>query len=198
MKLWDSVKETDPAFTKKVAQRGGYTTVCAMHRFENATKLWGAYGGKWGLNDITYQYVVDGQKVVEVSAIGQFYYPDGKFQIMSDIAYRAGGDCLKKLQTDMTTKSLSKLGFNADIYLGKFDDDKYVNGIKAKKEQKNTAKREWQAICMGDKDVAKKFKELKMKLDDGDKLWASLDDDAPLSKDEQFIAAINEKHEESK
>jgi len=35
-------------------------------------------------------------------------------------------DWAKKIETDVTTKALSKLGFNADIFKGNWDDDKYV------------------------------------------------------------------------
>ena len=33
---------------------------------------------------------------------------------------------MKKCSTDALTKGLSALGFNADVFLGKFDDNKYV------------------------------------------------------------------------
>ena len=36
----------------------------------------------------------------------------------------------KKLETDTLTKAISKLGFNADIFMGKFDDTKYLAEIK--------------------------------------------------------------------
>ena len=42
--------------------------------------------------------------------------------------------------TDFTTKALSKLGFNADIFLGKFDDTKYVQQMK--QEFKEPAKKQ--------------------------------------------------------
>ena len=32
----------------------------------------------------------------------------------------------KKLETDALTKAISKLGFNADIFMGKFDDTRYL------------------------------------------------------------------------
>ena len=38
-------------------------------------------------------------------------------------------DCMKKATTDGLTKCLSFLGFNADIFLGKFDDCKYVQQV---------------------------------------------------------------------
>jgi len=41
-------------------------------------------------------------------------------------------DCVKKVVTDALTKGLSKLGFNADVFLGKYDDNKYVQDLKDK------------------------------------------------------------------
>jgi hypothetical protein len=35
----------------------------------------------------------------------------------------------KKLETDTLTKAISKLGFNADIFMGKFDDTRYLAEI---------------------------------------------------------------------
>jgi hypothetical protein len=32
----------------------------------------------------------------------------------------------KKIETDTLTKAISKLGFNADIFMGKFDDLRYI------------------------------------------------------------------------
>ena len=43
-------------------------------------------------------------------------------------------DCMKKATTDGLTKCLSMMGFNADIFLGKFDDSKYVQQVKAEFE----------------------------------------------------------------
>jgi hypothetical protein len=45
-------------------------------------------------------------------------------------------DCVKKVATDALTKGLSKLGFNADVFLGLYDDNKYVAGAKAAFETK--------------------------------------------------------------
>ena len=35
-------------------------------------------------------------------------------------------DFAKKIETDALTKALSKLGFNADVFMGLYDDHKYV------------------------------------------------------------------------
>jgi hypothetical protein len=36
----------------------------------------------------------------------------------------------KKIETDALTKAISKLGFNADIFMGKFDDVRYIEEMK--------------------------------------------------------------------
>ena len=58
----------------------------------------------------------------------------GELPIHSSIKYGANGryddDFAKKVATDALTKGLSKLGFNADVFMGLFDDNKYVNDMK--------------------------------------------------------------------
>lgn len=142
MELWNQVCETDPKITKKVNQRGGFTAIDAQGQIKRATELWGPYGGNWGVSSCNFGMILDEKGApVELYLDAQFYFPaekpddseiGGSFPISSDIAYRAGGDSRKKLLTDVTTKALSKLGFNSDVFEGKFDDNKYVNAMKEK------------------------------------------------------------------
>jgi hypothetical protein len=132
MKLWDSVSTTDPAYTKKVNSRGGFTTIDAQWQLMQATEKWGPYGEAWGVKGLTYDYVRDGAgNIVEAALEGTFWYPGGEFPLGACMAYRAGNESKKKLLTDLTTKSLSKLGFSADVFMGKFDDNKYLQELKA-------------------------------------------------------------------
>lgn len=134
MDLWDSVCKTDPAMTRRVSQKGGFTAIDAQYQLKNATERWGPYGKAWGVKECVYSYVNDfgdnSGSISEVSLEAIFYYPSGDFEISTDIAYRKGGDSRKKLLTDLTTKALSKLGFNADVFEGKFNDNKYVAEMK--------------------------------------------------------------------
>ena len=66
-----------------------------------------------------------------------FYYPDGEFEIINTISiYRDNAktkiddEFAKKVETDSLTKALSKLGFNADVFMGRFDDVRYVEEVK--------------------------------------------------------------------
>lgn len=136
LKLWDSVSETNPSITKRVETRGGFTAIDAYSQIKEATKLWGSFGCKWGLRDLCYTFTYDGDKPIGIALVATFFYPinstEVKFPTSSDMAYKPGNDCYKKLSTDVLTKALSRLGYNADVFLGKFDSNKYVAEMKAK------------------------------------------------------------------
>lgn len=125
MELWDKVSKTDPSLTKQVQQRGGFTAVCAQAQVKKATEMFGKYGKGWGLKNCKYEII--GNEIV-FDAV--FYAGDSEFEMTVDMIYKAGQDCRKKLRTDAQSKSLSLLGFNSDIFEGKFDDNKYVNELR--------------------------------------------------------------------
>jgi len=93
------------------------------------------YGKTWGLYDIGHEYMDIGDTKLCL-ATANFKYPDGEFPISSSIKVsymtnkgymKIDDDFMKKIETDMTTKALSKLGFNTDVFMGLFDDNKYIN-----------------------------------------------------------------------
>ena len=137
MKLWDSVCETDPGTTKEVNFGRKFTAIDAYAQIKRATEIWGPYGGVWGLTDISHT-PVEGTTMMLVSS--WFKYPEGKFPITSSIFFMSekgstDDDFAKKVETDLITKALSRLGFNADVFMGKFDDNRYVQAMKKKFEQ---------------------------------------------------------------
>jgi hypothetical protein len=136
MKLWDSVQESDPAYVKEV-KVGAYkfNAIDAYSQIKAATGHWGPYGATWGFGEALTITILEDAKL----AIGQatFFYPDGNFTVTSSIDYvsakgRVDSEFAKKLETDMITKALSRLGFNADVFLGWFDDSRYVQGLREK------------------------------------------------------------------
>lgn len=152
--LWLSVEKTDKKFIKPVNfGKRKYTAIAAQYQLKLATKTWGPYGKEWGVKECKYTYL-KGQfvensmvieKIVELTLDAIFYYPDGEFEISTDIKYAPGADCKKKILTDLTTKALSKLGFNADIFMdGKtdlaFTDNKYQNPVKGESGRNKRAK----------------------------------------------------------
>lgn len=145
--FWDSVEETPPQHTKKVSYgTRKFTTISAQYQIKQATDKFGMYGDKWGIDklDVTFKDLAKDQ----ILAVGNclFFYTVGdkriEFIISSSIFVQQWSnqykvlvqddEFAKKLETDITTKALSKLGFSADVFLGKYDDNKYVNALKDK------------------------------------------------------------------
>ena len=157
LKLWNKVEKTNPKYTKK-AKIGGMsiTSIAPQFQIMNATEQFGSYGETWGFRNIEFDYsitntpitlkVVDWntKEVENVNSIlglvgfkATFFFPNGEFEITNSIKIftdnkhsKIDDNFAKKLETDALTKALSKLGFNADIFLGKFDDQRYVEEVK--------------------------------------------------------------------
>ena len=131
--LWSSVDTTDPAHTKKVNQRGGFTAIAAQSQVKKATEMFGPFGlsGCWGVKNEQFTTMEDVGMVIYTATLWYSYNDrTGEFPIHSSIKYhsnnRVDDDFSKKVATDALTKGLSKLGFNADVFMGLFDDNKYV------------------------------------------------------------------------
>lgn len=167
--LWDSVCKTDPNYVKKVQQRGGFTAINAQYQIKNATDQFGPYGDGWGMKDLNYGYITNVEGTpVEIYLDAIFWYKletdhYAEFPISGDALYKPGQDLRKKLLTDVTTKALSKLGFNADVFLGLYDNPDYLRTlheepkpVENKEPEKLTAdklKAMLEAISNGKKDV---------------------------------------------
>jgi len=132
LELWNAVCKTDPKHTKKVSQRGGFTAIDAHYQIESATRQFGPIGIGWGY--------VTGEPIFQNSVVivpVTFWHGDrannfGPIYGCADMfGKRVDTDAPKKATTDAITKALSMLGFNADVFLGKFDDNKYVQEVTA-------------------------------------------------------------------
>ena len=140
LKLWQAVEKTDPKYTKPFSKAGGFsgTAINATYLIRKATELWGPIGGKWGplVEDERYVQGADGA-IVHVLRI-KFRHPDGEFHSYGQTTfvgqnkhgYFTDEEAPKKSLTDAITKALSMLGFSADVFLGLYDDNKYVNDRK--------------------------------------------------------------------
>lgn len=142
MKLWDAVSKTDPNHTKQVNQRGGFTAIDAHYQVQEATKAFGPIGIGWGYDVGTPIFGPHDLLLIPVTLwhgdrVNTFGPQYGCAQIASSKPGqdpRPDTDAPKKATTDAITKLLSHLGFNADVFLGKFDDNKYVQDRKREVE----------------------------------------------------------------
>jgi len=134
--FYQSVSKTNTKFVKNQNVGGRkITTIDPQHQTETATEKWGLFGKSWGIKDISFSTRQYGTTEV-MTVNGLFWYPDGEFPYStSDKSFYVSAkgkdiidtDIEKKLLTSLKSKCLSLLGFNSDIFLGKFDDANYVN-----------------------------------------------------------------------
>ena len=133
LELWNKVEKTNPKYTKKANVKGNnITAIAPQYQIKNVTEQFGSYGTSWGFESLEFDYTLtDSLGLVILHAV--FYYPGGKFPIknaqslfMDNAKTKVDDNFAKKLETDTLTKAISKLGFNADIFMGLFDDVKYL------------------------------------------------------------------------
>ena len=129
LRIWSQVDQTDPAHTKKVTQRGGFTAISAAYQIMRATEVFGPIGEGWGY-DAGAPIFQDALVIVPVTLWhgdrANVFGPMFGGAEWKDKNNRLDSDAAKKATTDALTKLLSQLGFNADVFLGRFDDSKYV------------------------------------------------------------------------
>ena len=139
MDLWDKVKTTNPDYTKEVSFGRKFTAIDAHYQIMSATDQFGAAGAGWGWSFSDPIFPPNDTVVVKCSlwhgkkenVIEQFGQKSLRVKVKG--ALKDDEDALKKAGTDALTKCLSYLGFNADVFLGKFDDNKYVSELKKEK-----------------------------------------------------------------
>ena len=140
LKLWESVEKTDPKYTKGFSKAGGFsgTAINATYLIRKATALWGPMGGAWGPEVVDDRYVTGGEGIIIHVLRINLRHPHGSVPSYGQTTFVGKNkngvftdeEAPKKSLTDATTKALSMLGFSADVFLGLYDDNKYVNDRK--------------------------------------------------------------------
>lgn len=133
--LWNSVEKTNPSHTKEVTFGRKITAIDPYHQIKNATEQFGPAGVGWGWSVVKTEFLPTNEVACLVRVWNDT--PDkhieqwGQNGLFIDKAMKKKDtDCMKKATTDGLTKCLSMMGFNADVFLGMFDDNKYVNALK--------------------------------------------------------------------
>lgn len=180
LELWDRVRTPNPNYVKEFNRGGGFkgSATNTQYIVQRATEEFGLNGDGWGVEITDEKYVEGGfvdeknRSIIHVIRGYVWYKNNGevtktsqqfgqttfvgknKFGIFTD------EEAPKKSVTDMMLKCLSLLGFSADIFLGMWDDNKYVNDVKKKFEQEGAKKKgpdpqelESQFIAEADKNI---------------------------------------------
>lgn len=168
MRIWAQVDKTDTRFTKD-AKVGGQqiTSLNGTAMIMKATEVFGPAGIGFGWNvveerfdkgaemfsgegdkrislghelnhtiKITFWFMLDGKRgEIEQYGCTQYLYKS-KYGTTTD------GEAPKKSLTDAIKKALSMLGFSADVFLGMFDDQNYVQQLQAEQAIEQAEDRE--------------------------------------------------------
>lgn len=159
LKLWHSVSRTDPNYTKEANIGRKITTINPQYQIRLATEQFGPYGQTWGLKEVEHKEVHMPDESIMVKTRAVFFFPNGEFPLFSASvlaewkekdewsqgkktgrtikSFKVDTDTYKKIETDITTKALSKLGFNADVFMGQFDDSKYIEAARKATEHQS-------------------------------------------------------------
>ncbi|WP_095111257.1 hypothetical protein [Pseudomonas sp. Irchel 3E20] len=156
MQIWDKVSTTDTRYTK-AAEVGGQkiTSLNGTAMIMKATEVFGPVGIGFGWSVMEERFdegsemvsgegdkrLVLGRELNHTIKIRFWFELDGKrgeieqygctrYLYKSKYGTTTDGEAPKKSLTDAIKKSLSMLGFSADVFLGMFDDAEYVNQLK--------------------------------------------------------------------
>ena len=145
MKIWDFLSKTNPEFTKPFSKFGGktLTTIDPHYQIQMMTNAFGLVGKGWSYQ-VEYKYL-DKLVFAEVSIqyfLDNKWYAFGPVSSVQSLAKKNGGlddEAPKKAMTDAMTKAFSHLGMSADVFLGMFENNKYVEDLKKEFSQKQNS-----------------------------------------------------------
>lgn len=157
MRIWGQVDKTDTRFTKKAKVNGqDITSLSGTAMVMKATELFGPVGIGWGWKVVEERFddgheiftgegdkrACIGREIGHTVKIALWFMQDGqrgeieqygctRYQYKTSYGMTTDGEAPKKSLTDAIKKALSMLGFSADVFLGLFDDQNYVQQLEA-------------------------------------------------------------------
>lgn len=141
--IWSQVEKTSSKHVKPVTNGGRtYSSINPTSQKKKATEVFGPYGSGWGVEPesevFDYKEFSNGTILIIYRATMFYMHNDSKCRLPisanEKMAYITNGgkgylkiddEAEKKVRTNAVTKGLSELGFNADIFLGQWDDQEY-------------------------------------------------------------------------
>lgn len=155
LSLWSEFEKTDPNHTKQFSGKAGFsgTAINAAYILKTLTDRFGPCGRGWKFvledervedghllndRDISKLHIVRGH--LSYCMDGQWYETGPQFGQTTLVGTNKYGpytdeEAPKKSITDCLAKCALMLGIGADIHLGLYDDNKYVNALKEEFDQ---------------------------------------------------------------
>ena len=133
--LWNKVSKSDPRYLKPVNFGSRkFTAIDPQYQVKSATEQFGPVGSGWGWSSVTrFIDLSNGDNAVICDVTIWHGTKDNSFgpfpgcrKFFDAAKGRLNEDAPKMAVTDGLTKGLSHLGFNADVFLGEMDGNKYA------------------------------------------------------------------------
>lgn len=135
--IWDALGVTDPAQTKGFSRAGGFrgTAVKPMWVMQRLTEQFGPCGVGWGVSEPSFRLVEAGDDILVYCTVSAWHTAP------ENVLWGVGGDkvagknkngtftddeAFKKAFTDAIMNAFKFIGVAADVHMGRFDDNKYV------------------------------------------------------------------------
>lgn len=138
-KLWDELKRVPPEQLKPFQRAGGFkgTAIRPMWTIHRMTEVFGPCGEKWGIDEPKFTVVPAGEEIMVYCTVGlwtalpisgRIYGVGGdKVVVKQASGLRSDDEAFKKAYTDALTNACKMLGAGADIHMGLWDGNKYVD-----------------------------------------------------------------------
>lgn len=150
LRIWDALGKTDPSHTKQFKRSGGFsgTAIKPMWANKRMTEFFGPCGVGWGQTEPVFQLVPAEDEIMVYCTVGVWYLANGertlpvygvggdKVLIRGKEGTRSSDEAFKAAYTDAIGNATKFIGVGADIHMGLFEDNKYVQAMKEEfKEQ---------------------------------------------------------------
>ena len=154
LELWNAVEQTPPSQTNPITGKAySGTSPKPYYLVQKATETFGPCGIGWGFTivDERIEEGAGGERM-SIARVKVWYEWNGKRGEVEHIGgtsfsgTRKNGnpftdeDAPKKSVTDALVKALSMIGFAGDIFMGRYDDSKYVSDLRDEERQAAAAK----------------------------------------------------------
>lgn len=192
LELWSAVEKTDPKHVKAITGKSYQGSSPKPHYLvHKATETFGPCGIGWGFNIVSERIEEGaGGEKMHIAHVRLWYKWNGETGSIEHVGgtqfsgKRKSGqdftdeDAPKKSVTDALVKALSMIGFAGDIFMGRYDDSKYVNEMRQEfSEERTTDQRAFPNKIHQEPKEAPKPEAPKITAAAKKELWASLMND---------------------
>ena len=162
LEIWNKLQETPIKHTKGFKRPGGFsgTSINPTFTIKRMTEIFGPCGSGWGIEKPEYEFIhtTKGEVLIYCTATVWYKQGDDRHQVYGvggDLAVndtksglKADDEAAKKAFTDAVGNALKHIGNAADLHLGMYDDNKYVNDLKEKSNQDPAAETKKKIVSM--------------------------------------------------